>query len=215
VALKADVEIGGTDQRYNLLAGRTIQPHYNQKPQQIMTLELLLGIDGRKMSSSWGNVINLTDGADDMFGKVMSIPDTLIEKYFVATTRMPISEIESFLKDVKHPRDQKLRLAYEIVALYHGEKAGRASGDAFVAQFTHKEVPDNIEARTVKPGVYALSKLIVSIGLATSNSEARRLISQGGVKLDGEVTKSDGEVVISKQNDLLVQVGKRRYIRIK
>src|SRR5581483_2373274 len=128
VAVKADVELGGTDQRFNLLAGRQIQHSYGQEPQDIMTNPLLEGTDGRKMSSSWGNVVNLLDAPNDMFGKVMSIPDTLINKYFLLATRVPLAEVEK-ITAMPNPRDQKIVLAREIVRMYYNEEEAQKAAD--------------------------------------------------------------------------------------
>src|SRR3990167_3252167 len=140
VSVKADVELGGTDQRFNLLAGRDVQKYYKQEPQDIVTNPLIEGTDGRKMSSSWGNTINLLDDANEMFGKVMSMPDNLIEKYLLLATRMPIREIER-VKLRPNPRDQKVELAMEIVAMYHGSDAAIASAKNFDKVFRDKQAP--------------------------------------------------------------------------
>jgi tyrosyl-tRNA synthetase len=214
VAIRADVELGGSDQWFNLLAGRSIQPLYAQEPQDIMTFELLEGTDGRKMSSSWGNVINLTDEPVDMFGKVMSLRDELIPRYFELATLVPLNEVKAFLKETTNPRDQKLQLGWQIVSQYHGPKKADEAKAAFVAQFSNKELPSDIPVIKVKPGTYTLSAVLVETKLATSKSEARRLIEQGGVRVDQKQVVSDTEIQIQKTNNLLVQVGKRKFIRI-
>lgn len=213
VAIKSDVELGGTDQRFNMLAGRTIQKAYKQAPQDIMMLELLEGTDGRKMSSSWGNVINLTDTPADMFGKVMSIKDELIKKYFVLATTVPMKEIESILKSHRNPRDQKLILGERLVALYHGDKEASKARDGFVARFSNKELPAEIPEAYVKAGNHQLVDLLVETKLAASKSEARRLIAQNGVKINGGLAK-DGTIIIDKKNNLLLQVGKRKIVKL-
>ena len=218
VAVKADVELGGTDQRFNLLAGRTIQPGYKQKPQNILTTELMEGTDGRKMSSSWGNVINLTDAANDMFGKVMSIPDTLIKKYFLLATRVPADEITEVLK-LPNPRDQKLRLASEITKLYHGIKKAQEAQEAFISQFSKGELPSDIPMKkitgiTQPGGMWKVSVLLKSAGLAGSKGEARRLIEQKGVKVDGVVSE-DVELRLDGKKEILLQVGKRKFLKVK
>jgi tyrosyl-tRNA synthetase len=212
VSVKADVELGGTDQRFNLLAGRTIQKLYGQTPQNILTTELMPGTDGRKMSSSWGNVINITDQPNDMFGKVMSIPDELIEKYFILATRMPLTKVGEVIKTHSNPRDQKLLLAETIVALYHGEKKASSAKIGFINQFSKGELPANIETKKYRAGQVSLS-LLVSELLTMSKSEAKRLIQQGGVKFDGQAVKEDGLVEIGKTEKVL-QVGKRRFVKI-
>lgn len=214
VAVKADVELGGTDQRFNLLAGRVIQPAYGQKPQNIMTMTLMEGTDGRKMSSSWGNTINLTAEPNDMFGKVMSIPDALIKKYFILATRVPLSEVDEIIRDNANPRDQKLRLAFEITKLYHGEKKAGIAQEAFIAQFSKGELPAEIRVRKFKPGKYQLSVLLVEAGLVSSKSEARRLFIQHGVRLDQQVVQ-DQELLLDGNTERLLQVGKRKYLKVK
>jgi len=213
VAIKSDVELGGTDQRFNMLAGRTIQKAYKQNQQDIIMMELLEGTDGRKMSSSWGNVINLTDSADDMFGKVMSINDELIKKYFVLATTVPLKEVDNILKSNRNPRDQKLILGERLVALYHGEKLAAKACQDFIARFSNKETPTDVPEVKVKSGTHALVDLLVQTKLATSKSEARRLIAQNGVKINGAVAK-DGPVVVDKKNNLLLQVGKRKIVKL-
>ncbi|MCC7356435.1 MAG: tyrosine--tRNA ligase [Candidatus Doudnabacteria bacterium] len=214
VAVKADVELGGTDQRFNLLAGRTIQPAYGQTPQQILTTELLEGTDGRKMSSSWGNVVNLLDEPKDMFGKIMSISDELIEKYFTLATRVSLKEIEAVITKNQNPRDQKLVLAERITALYHGDKKASEARTHFISQFSKKELPSDIPTVKITPGNYQLTELLLMAKLVASKSEARRLIEQKGVRINGEVAPSQS-VTIGKQNNLLLQVGKRKFVTIK
>jgi tyrosyl-tRNA synthetase len=212
VAVKADVEIGGTDQRFNLLAGRVIQPSYKQKPQNILMTELMEGTDGRKMSSSWGNVINLTDEPNNMFGKVMSINDSLIEKYFVLATRKEVKEIEE-IKKLANPRDQKLILAEEITKLYWGEKKAIEAKQAFINQFTKGELPEDIETKIVSIEISTVSEVALQVGFVASKGEARRLIQQGGIKLNGKTVTED-KIIIS-QTEQLLQVGKRKFVKVK
>jgi len=215
VAIKADIELGGTDQRFNLLAGRTIQPAYKQKPQNILTMTLMEGTDGRKMSSSWGNTINITSEPNDMFGKAMSIPDELIKKYFILATRVLLPEIDEIIEANLNPRDQKLRLAYEITKLYHGDKKAESAQQAFINQFSKGELPTEIPTKKIEPGYYQISQLIVMTGLVTSRSEARRLMEQGGIKFSGKVVeKYDDTYHITGRDELLIQVGKRKFIRV-
>jgi tyrosyl-tRNA synthetase len=213
VAIKADVELGGTDQKFNVLAGRTIQRFYDQEPQDVMTLSLLEGTDGRKMSSSWGNVINLLDTPEDMVGKIMRVEDQLLEKYFTLATRIPLPDIKKIMKSSKNPRDIKLQLASEIVALYHGKAKAAAAVKGFIAQFSNNELPADIELKKMEPGMYALSELLALHGLAASKSEARRLIAQKGVKVN-QKTVSDETVVVDGKVKHLLQVGKRRFLYI-
>ncbi len=214
VAIKADVELGGTDQRFNMLAGRVIQKAYKQTPQDILTMQLLEGTDGRKMSSSWGNVVNLRDEPQDMFGKIMSINDSLIERYFLLATRVPLKEIEAVIIKNKNPRDQKLVLAESITALYHGDKKASEAREHFISQFSNKELPSDIPVVKITPGNYQLTELLLKAKLVASKSEARRLIEQKGVRMNGEVAESQS-VIIGKQNNLLLQVGKRKFVTIK
>lgn len=214
VQLKADVELGGTDQRFNLLAGRTLQVMYKQTPQDVLMMGLLEGLDGRKMSSSWGNGINITDAPADMFGKVMSLKDELVERYFMLTTRLPLAEVHAILHNTQNPRDQKLVLAETLVEQYHGSKEAAAAKEAFIAQFSNKELPSDIEQVKIKAGTYQLIELLVQTKLATSKGEARRLIQQGGVKIDQKVIKTDEKIELQKKNNLLLQVGKRKFVRI-
>lgn len=214
VVVKADVELGATDQRYNILAGRIIQKFYNQEQQDILLWELLEGSDGRKMSSSWGNVINIIDSPSDMFGKAMSLSDNLIEKYFILATQVPLDQIADILKSNKNPRDQKLILAEHLVSLYHGPALAEKARTGFIAQFSNKELPQDIEVFSLKPGTYTMADLLVLLKLASSKSEARRLISQGGVKIN-QKTITDKPIQIAKENNLTVQVGKRKFAQIK
>jgi len=212
VAVKADVELGGTDQRFNLLAGRTIQPAYDQAPQDILMVSLLEGTDGRKMSSSWGNVINIVDEPNDMFGKVMSLGDELIMKYFEYATRLPMTEVKAVAKELAkgaNPRDIKKRLAKEIVTLYHGAKLADKASDEWQNVFSNKEKPADIPEMKVKSKV--IIEVLVEAKLATSKSEARRLLAQNGVKVDD---KTANESTIIKSGNL-IQVGKRRFVKIK
>ncbi len=225
VEMKTDVEVGGTDQLFNMLAGREVQKHYGQPEQSVMTFHLLEGTDGRKMSSSWGNCIYITDEPLDMFGKVMTVRDELIPVYFKLCTDVPLDAIEAITQKMagivyedKHmalfgnpdnPRDTKASLARVIVARYHGEKAANDAEATWNSQFRDGEKPKDIETLKVKPG-----KLIDLIGMQfdISKSEARRIMSQGGVRVDDEVVK--GHDVILKKS-ALVQVGKRRFVKFK
>lgn len=213
VAVKSDVELGGTDQRFNLLAGRTIQPQYDQAPQDILMTNLLEGTDGRKMSSSWGNVINIIDEPNDMFGKVMTIEDNLILKYFELATHIPLSEIkelESQLKNGTNPRDIKKRLASEIVTLYHGAKKAAKASKEWEKVFSHKEKPSEIPEMSIM--ATNIIDALVETKLAESRSEAKRLIDQGGVRINDKFIDSyEQKVSVSD----LIQTGKRKFIKIK
>lgn len=214
VMVKADVELGGTDQRFNMLAGRTIQEAYKQVPQDVLMVDLLEGTDGRKMSSSWGNSINLNDAPNDMFGKVMGIADDLTEKYFVFATNLPESKIKQLLKSTTHPRDRKLILAETITAMYHGAKLAAGAKSNFISQFSNKELPKDIKTVSMKAGRYQIADLLVQLKLVESKSEARRLLSQNGIKVN-QTTYKDPEIELKQKNNLIVQVGKRKFIKIK
>lgn len=213
VAVNADLEIGGTDQRFNLLAGRTMQKYYGQEPQDIMTFDLLEGTDGRKMSSSWGNVINITDEPNDMFGKTMSIKDELIIKYFVACTAVSMDDIKETEKGLNagkiNPRDAKAGLAREIVALYHGVKAADKAEQHFMQVHVNRQNPENI--RVFKGAGQTIVNILVKSGIAASNSQARRLIDQDGVKVDGIVCKKYDQVA---GKGVVLQAGKRNFIKV-
>lgn len=196
VAVRADVELGGTDQRFNLLAGRKIQELYGMEPQDIMMNEILEGTDGRKMSSSWGNVINITDEPADMFGKVMSVKDELVAKYFELATRVPLSEVDKIMKG--HPKSAKMRLAREIVALYHGEKAGARAESEFEETFSKKKTPENIPSVKAKKGE-PLAETLVRGGLIKSKTEFNRLMKAGAIE-----EKESG----------VYRIGKHRFVRV-
>ena len=176
-----------------------------------MTTPLLEGLDGRKMSSSWGNTINLTDAPDDMFGKTMSLDDSLVEKYFLLATPLPESEIKTIVKSNPHPRDRKLKLSYVITELYHGASAAKRAQENFISRFSKKELPADIPTKKVKSAMQ-LSSLLVELGMAASKSEARRLISQNGVKVNQKVS---GDVMVEPQKTpTLIQVVKRKLVNI-
>jgi tyrosyl-tRNA synthetase len=213
VAVKADVELGGTDQRFNLLAGRTIQPAYGQPPQDILTTQLMEGTDGRKMSSSWGNVINITDEPNNMFGRVMSINDNLIKKYFILATRMEIREVDEIMK-LPNPRDQKLVLAEKIVALYHGDNNAAKAKETFVSQFSKGVLPSDIPIVEIDSSYpMSASDYLAVSGLASSKSEARRLIDQGGIDYDGQRLKADIKFELGNEPKLLRRG--RHFVKIK
>lgn len=213
VAVKADVELGGTDQRFNLLAGRTIQPLYEQASQDVVITKFpLIGLDGRKMSSSWGNVINITDEPNNMFGKVMSIHDDLIIQYFEMATQIAADEVENIKKTLNEggsPRDIKIRLAEEIVKMYHGKKAAKKASEEWEKVFSKGELPNEIEEA---PGDgMKLIDFITEHALATSSSEAKRLLDQGAVSINDEVIKEWGHVL--KKEDV-VRVGSRKFLKV-
>jgi tyrosyl-tRNA synthetase len=196
VAVKADVELGGTDQRFNLLAGRTIQKFYGQEPQDVMMTDLLEGTDARKMSSSWGNVINLTDGPDEMFGKVMSIKDDLITRYFELGTRVNMEEIKEISEG--HPKEYKISLAKEIVKLYHGREAALQAAENFIKAFSKGGVPENIETTTAPKGT-PLVEILLAKGLISSKTEFNRLDKAGAIE---EIENG------------VYRIGKHRFLKI-
>lgn len=211
VAVKADVEIGGNDQRFNLLAGRAVQPIYGQAPQEILMTEILEGLDGRKMSSSWGNTINLTDSPNEMFGKVMTLKDDLIEKYLTLATRVDFKKIKEIMKAV-NPRDAKLELAGILVEMYHGSKKAEEAKEEFLRVFSKKELPSDMEELVLRPGKYKLSQLLTDKGILASKTEVRRLIEQKGIKIEGEVVLVD-EIDFVAGEEKITQIGKRRFYK--
>ncbi|MFA4996145.1 MAG: tyrosine--tRNA ligase [Patescibacteria group bacterium] len=217
VILKADIEFGGSDQRFNMLAGRDLQKKMGQEPQDIIITELLVGLDGKlKMSKSADNYIAITDGPNQMFGKVMSIPDNLILTYFNLVTDMTDAEVNKIKKELSsgvNPRDIKIKLAYEIVKIYHGEKVAKEAKEEFAKVFTKKELPTNIPEIKIS-GTYTLPLFLIELGACSSNSEARRLIEQGALKIDG--TKiMDPKSEIATHSGMIIQVGKLKIYKVK
>lgn len=212
IELEADVEIGGNDQLFNNLMGRSLMERLKMKPQNVLTTALLEGTDGKdKMSKSLGNYIGLTDKPNDMFGKVMSVKDELIEKYFKLCTDLSEEEIKSL---PTNPRDKKVRLAFEIVKLYHGEKEAKKAEAEFRNVFSEKNVPTDIPTIIVKEEQISLIDLMIQTNLIASKSEARRLIEQGGVKIDNEKIQDPSHIVLIDK-DKTLQVGPRRFVKIK
>ena len=218
VALKADVELGGADQKFNLLMGRQIQARYDQEPQDIITCPILEGLHGKdKMSKSLNNYIALTEKPDEMYGKIMSIADGLIVHYFSLATDLADNEIKkiaSGMKTGKNPRDYKMRLAREVVALYHGAAQAKTAEENFIKQFQQKETPDEVRIKKLEVRSKNIIDLLMACDLAASKGEARRLIEQGGIKIDGAVVKSIAEEVSLTKKGLLLQRGKRQFVRV-
>lgn len=222
VAVSADLELGGTDQRFNLLAGRRLQEHFDKPSQDILMTDLIPGTDGRKMSSSWGNTINLADESNDMFGKVMSIPDELIESYLVHCTRVPMEEVKEIMK-AENPRDAKVRLAKEIVTLYHGADEAEKAEEYFVRMFfkidgiSSSATIDNITLSInsqVLLGDIKIVDFIILVGFASSKGEAKRKIEQGGVELGGEKV-TDWNLILDESHDgKVLKVGKKDFVRV-
>jgi tyrosyl-tRNA synthetase len=220
VALDADVELGGTDQKFNLLMGRNLQREYKQEAQVCMIMPLLEGTDGvQKMSKSLGNYIGINEPPAEIFGKVMSISDDLMWRYYELLTDLTAGEIASLRGAAKSgeasPRDIKAKLARSIVADFHSDVNAQGVEDEFNRIFRNKEIPDDVEEKVVAPGPWSLPHFLVATGMAPSVSEARRLIKQGGVYLDGERSTVVNSVTIWKEGmSTTLQVGKRRFIRV-
>lgn len=217
IPMQADVQIGGTDQLFNLMAGRQIMKAYGIVPQQVMTVPILEGLDGvEKMSKSLGNYIAIMDSAREMFGKTMSIPDSLIIRYFELATAVSleeIAEIKTQLDKGANPRNLKVRLAKEIVTLYHDAAAADQAEEEFNRMFQEKGRPDDMPQIALAVGQYSVLDLVVATDLCASNSEARRMIQSGAVKINDE-KKTDLEEVIVLSDALVIQVGKRKFCNL-
>ncbi|MCD6429483.1 tyrosine--tRNA ligase [bacterium] len=217
VMVKADVELGGYDQLFNLKMGRTLQEMHNQQPQDIVTLKMLPGTDGRKMSTSWGNVVTIVEDPNNMYGKIMSMKDELIPLYFELCTTVPLQEIKEIEKGMKggkiNPRDAKARLAFEIVAFYHGKTKAKEAEKEFVRVFKEKKEPQKIRKFFAPKKEYPIVELLVGLGFAKSKSDAKRLIIQGGVKIDGKVQK-DWKQVVKIKEGMIIQVGKLKFAQM-
>ncbi|MCU0611454.1 MAG: tyrosine--tRNA ligase [Candidatus Eisenbacteria bacterium] len=217
VAVRADVELGGNDQLFNLLAGRTIQRAYGQPPQDVITFGMLEGTDGRKMSTTYGNIIAMADPPEEQFGRVMRLKDELIIPYFELTTRVElgrVTELRAALLSGMNPMEAKLVLAEEIVTLYHGLDQARTAREQFLKVFRQRELPDEIPEIQLPPGDRTIQALLAEAALAPSRSEAGRLVRGGGVKVDGHVVAEVTQTVCIGATPLLVQVGRRRIARI-
>ena len=213
VAIRADLEIGGQDQKFNLLMGRRLQRKYGQSEQDVIMLPLLEGTDGvQKMSKSLGNYIGLEEKPEIMFGKIMSVPDKLILKYAELLTDLPLDKMSA--KTKSDPRAAKMELSRTLVAMYHGKSAAKKAEEEFVRVVSKKELPQKIATLTLDPKPLTLVELLVKAKLASSKSEARRLIQQGGVKINEE-KQSDPNKVISLEKEALLQAGKRKYLKIR
>jgi tyrosyl-tRNA synthetase len=219
VELQADVELGGTDQKFNLLMGRQLQEQQGQKPQCVLTMPILEGLDGvQKMSKSLNNYIGIADEPRDMFGKIMSISDDLMWRYFELLSFRPMSEIESFkqeMQDGKNPRDIKFLLAEEIIARFHSDEEATAAREGFIAQFAKNRIPDDIPELTFDAPAegYPIANLLKDAGLCGSTSDAMRMIQQGAAKIDGEKV-ADKSVRIQPGTEAVFQVGKRKFARL-
>ena len=221
VAIKADIEMGGTDQKFNILMGRTLQKEYEQSPQIALLMPIIEGTDGvKKMSKSLGNYIGISEAPNDMYGKTMSIPDELIIRYFELVTDEHPDSIEAMKTDMEqdkvNPRDLKMKLAKEVVKLYHGEEKALEAEQYFKSVFQKKNMPDDIAEIEIsiaeaEEGLFFIPKLVTTLKLAPSTSEARRLLKQGGIKINGEKLESDK---ISLSDGDIIQVGKRKFAKL-
>ncbi|QXP88468.1 tyrosine--tRNA ligase [Methylococcus capsulatus] len=220
VALKADVELGGTDQKFNLLVGRHLQEIYGQTPQVVMTMPILEGLDGiQKMSKSLGNYIGIADPPDDMFGKIMSISDDLMWRYYDLLSFAPLAEVARWRRECSegaNPRDVKVRLGQEIVERFHGASAARKALENFEARHRDNAVPDDLveQVIAVPDGGYPIANLVHDLALTASTSEALRLIKQGGIKIDGERLE-DPKCRMTAEGTHIIQVGKRKFAKIR
>ena len=218
VAIKSDIELGGTDQKFNLLVGRDIQREYGLYPQVILTMPILEGLSGgAKMSKSLDNYIGLTDAPENMYGKTVSINDDLILKYFTLVTDTPANEIEAFKKAMEageNPRNIKHKLAWRLVKRYYDTVAADQAKEHFQKVFVKKDIPDNIPEYSVQSDEIFITKLMVESGLCQSGGEAKRLIAQGGVSLNGTRVDSHGTPLEVKDGDVL-KVGKRKFLKLK
>lgn len=218
VALKADVELGGTDQKFNMLVGRELQKQYGQSPQVVMTLPILEGLDGvQKMSKSLGNYISINEPSEQMFGKLMSISDEIMWRYFDLLSCESASTLATWRREVEegtNPRDIKFRLAAELVGRFHGVGAAKKAHQDFIDRFQRGSLPDQMEevVLTADEG-YPIANLLKDAGLVISTSEALRMIDQGAVRMDGERI-SNRQLIISKGSHAVFQVGKRRFARV-
>jgi len=221
VALKADVELGGTDQKFNLLVGRELQRSWGQPPQTVITMPLLEGLDGvNKMSKSLGNYIGISEPFDEIFGKIMSVSDELMLRYYELLSDMPLAELEQLKSDIKsgsvHPMEAKKQLGREMVARYHNAEAAVQADENFVKRFRDNQTPDDMPEITIaaEEGKVLLCKVLAQADLVKSNSEGRRAIMQGGVKIGGEKV-SDENMELAVANEYVIQVGKRRFARVR
>lgn len=221
VVIKSDLEIGGFDQLFNLKAGRELQRVFNQEPQDVITFRMIYGLDGRKMSTSWGNVINILDEPKDMFGKLMSLRDELIIGYFESCTRVPMLQINEFKNSLEsktvNPKEIKKILAKEIISVFYGKDKAEEAEKEFEQVFEEKKLPSEIEEINIKEERMNIQELLLELRLASSKGEAKRLIEQGGVRLikvDNVQEISDWQIDIQIEKGIIVQVGKRNFRKI-
>ena len=219
VAMKADVELGGTDQKFNLLVGRQMQEAYGQIPQIVLTMPILEGLDGvQKMSKSLGNYIGIDEAPNEMFGKIMSISDDLMWRYFELLSFRPLDEINDFRKQVEegaNPRDIKFKLAEEIIIRFHDANAAKTAQEDFINRFSNNAIPDEMPEIEIKTGVEGLSlaNVFKEAGLVESTSDAHRMVKQGAVKIDGERVE-DSKQILNAGFCAVMQVGKRKFAKV-
>ncbi len=219
VVMKADVELGGTDQKFNLLVGRQLQEMDGQNPQVVLTMPILEGLDGvQKMSKSLNNYIGISDSPDDMFGKIMSVSDDLMWRYYELLSFKPMPDIESWKRDCEqgaNPRSYKVNLALEIIERFHNVELAKKALESFEARFQRGALPDDIEERVLQTGgeFYPIANLLKDAGLTKSTSDAMRMIKQGAVKIDSEKV-SDPKMQIAVGSQHVYQVGKRKFARV-
>jgi tyrosyl-tRNA synthetase len=224
VVLQSDIELGGTDQTFNLLMGRQLQKEYGQEGQVILTMPLLEGLDGsKKMGKSLDNYIAIRDEPNEIYGKVMSIPDSLMGKYYELATDISLEELENLVHGLKdgsiHPRNAKMRLAFTLVRMYHGEKEAKEAEQYFRTVFQQHEIPAEMDEIKImvdelEEGKLWIVALLSKLGLVTSNGDARRMILQGGVRIDQEKV-SEVELHVAVRDGMVVQVGRRKFARVK
>lgn len=224
VVLKSDIEMGGTDQTFNLLMGRQLQKEYGMEEQVIITMPLLEGLDGvKKMSKSLGNYIGVDEPPNEIYGKAMSIPDELMVKYFELVTDLSSEEVDQIKQGLAdgtlHPRDAKMKLAFTLVEMYHGTEAAKEAEEHFRTVFQKRELPDEIEEVTLSPeetqeGHIGIIPLLVRLKLVSSNSEGRRMVQQGGVRIN-QVKVEDPFAQLRLEDGMVVQVGKRKFARVR
>jgi tyrosyl-tRNA synthetase len=217
VAMDVDLEVGGNDQMFNMLAGRELQKIYNNKDKDTMTLKLLLGTDGRKMSKTYQNFIAVSAESNDMFGKVMSMKDELIDQYFEIATRLPFEEIEK-IKLAYGPRDQKAVLAKEIVKMYHGEKASQKAEEEFNKIFRNKELPTDMPIFEISKNICSIIDILCDSKLIASKNEAKRLVDQNAVEIiigENKIKVFDWKKEINLEDGMIIKVGARKFLKIK
>jgi len=216
--VKADVEVGGSDQLFNMKTGREIQRMFGQSPQDIMALKMLIGLDGRKMSTSWGNVITIVDSPKQIYGKIMSMKDELIPEYFELCTFISPRDLKEIKKNLSfgkiNPKTLKERLAREIIEIYYDKKSAQEAQEEFNRVFKEKKLPEKIPEIKIEKEQMPILDLLVFLKLASSKSEAKRLILQKGVKIDGKI-QEDWKQIVKIKKETVIQVGKRKFIRIK